>query len=431
MRIVRLANFVSPTSGGLRTALHALGEGYLAAGHEPVLVLPGPRDEDRWTAQGRVVTLRAPLVPGSGGYRLLLGQGRLRALLARIGPDRLEVSDRSTLRWTGAWARAHGVPAVMVSHESVAGLAGLAGRVLSGPTAALADVLNRRTAQHYTRVVCTTSWAAGEFERLGVTNLDRVPLGVDLDLFCPERRSAVLRSRYARPDEVLIVHCGRLSPEKKPLRSVLALARLREQGVPARLVVAGTGPLAGRLRRQASGLPVHFAGFVGDRAFLAALLASADVVVAPGPVETFGLAALEALACGTPVVVDAASALPEVVGDAGVAVGDGDFGAGVLSILGRPERVRRAAARSRAERYGWPVAVGGFLAAHGLPVPADPGPAPTGPAPTGPAPTVPADPGLAPTGPADPGLAPTGSDLTGSAAWVPVGGDRGELRGAG
>lgn len=47
MRIVRLANFVAPRSGGLRTAMRALGSGYLAAGHEPVLVVPGaePADE--------------------------------------------------------------------------------------------------------------------------------------------------------------------------------------------------------------------------------------------------------------------------------------------------------------------------------------------------------------------------------------------------
>ena len=41
MRIVRLANFITPCSGGLRTALRELGAGYAAAGHEPVLVMPG------------------------------------------------------------------------------------------------------------------------------------------------------------------------------------------------------------------------------------------------------------------------------------------------------------------------------------------------------------------------------------------------------
>ena len=49
MRIVWLANFVAPHSGGLRTSLTELGTGYLTAGHEPVLVIPGERDSDRRT----------------------------------------------------------------------------------------------------------------------------------------------------------------------------------------------------------------------------------------------------------------------------------------------------------------------------------------------------------------------------------------------
>ena len=368
MRIVRLANFVAPRSGGLRTAMRALGEGYVAAGHEPVLVIPGLSPMDEHTEQGRVITLPGPVLPFSGGYRMLLNRRRLTALLDRLAPDRLEVSDRTTLRWTGAWARRHGVPSVMVSHESVAGLLGLAGRMLSGPAARLADTLNSRTARHYTTVVCTTDWAAREFERLGVANLMRVPLGVDLDLFSPDRRSVSLRDRYAAADEVLIVHCGRLSVEKKPERSIEAVAALRASGVPAVLVVAGDGPLRDRLARRAEGLPVVFTGFLHDRMALAALLASADVVLAPGPVETFGLAALEALACGTPVVVSASSALPEVVGDAGIAVVGEDFAAGVAGVLRWPVAARRAVARRRAQEFGWPAAVRGFLAAHGLPL---------------------------------------------------------------
>lgn len=52
VKIVRLANYVAPASGGLRTALRELGAGYLAAGHEPVLVIPGPRPGRRLTEQG-------------------------------------------------------------------------------------------------------------------------------------------------------------------------------------------------------------------------------------------------------------------------------------------------------------------------------------------------------------------------------------------
>ena len=106
MRIVRLANFVGPHSGGLRTSLRELGEGYLAAGHEPVLNIPGKLDSDQQTTQGRVITLRGPRVPFTGGYRVLLRRGPVAALLSELRPDTLEVSDRTTLRWTGPTPRA-------------------------------------------------------------------------------------------------------------------------------------------------------------------------------------------------------------------------------------------------------------------------------------------------------------------------------------
>ena len=366
MRIVRLANFVAPRSGGLRTSLAELGAGYLAAGHEPVLVIPGKRDGDERCAQGRVVTLRAPKVPFTGGYRVLWRRRRVARLLAALRPDALEVSDRTTLRWTGAWAREHGVPAVMVSHESVTALLKL---TLLGPglSRVVADWLNRRTARAYHRVICTTGWAAAEFGRIDAGNVVRVPLGVDLDTFSP--RVARVRSRYVGEGQILLVHCGRLSAEKRPQRSLTTLATLRAEGMPVRLVVAGDGPLRPRLVRRAAraGLPVTFAGFLPGRAELAALLASADVAIAPGPAETFGLAALEALACGTPVVVSAESALPEVVGEAGASVAGEDLAAGVRAVLARTERSRRAAARARAEQYDWDTAVRGFLAAHGAP----------------------------------------------------------------
>jgi len=375
MRIVRLANYVAPHSGGLRTSLRELGAGYLAAGHEPVLIIPGERDSDEQTPQGRVITLPGPRLPFTGGYRALLRKRRVAALLRELRPDTLEVSDRTTLRWTGRWAREHGVPAVMISHESLTALVRMAVPGLDlpwlsrwRPALALVDAVNRRTARAYRHVVCTTAWAAAEFERIGIGNLLRAPLGVDLTTFTPhhDKQAERVRDAYAAAGETLLVHCGRLSPEKKPQRSLNTLASLRAKGLSARLVVAGDGPLRRRLERRAARdrLPVTFAGFLPDRSDLAALLAGADVAIAPGPAETFGLAGLEALACGTPVVVSAESALPEVVGEAGSSVAGEDLAGGVLTVLSWPEPGRRAAARARAEEFGWPAAVRAFLAIH-------------------------------------------------------------------
>jgi alpha-1,6-mannosyltransferase len=376
MRIVRLANYVAPNSGGLRTSLRELGAGYLAAGHEPVLIIPGERDGDEQTPQGRVITLSGPRIPFTGGYRALLRKQRVAALLSELQPDTLEVSDRTTLRWTGRWAREHGVPAAMISHESLTALTRMAipgldlpGLSRWGPALAAVDAVNRRTVRAYQRVICTTAWAATEFERISAVNLVRARLGVDLTTFAAppgDEQIRRVRDGYAAPGETLLVHCGRLSPEKKPQRSLNTLTTLRANGLSARLVVAGDGPLRHRLERRAARdrLPVTFAGFLPDRSDLAALLAAADVAIAPGPAETFGLAGLEALACGTPVVVSAESALPEVVAEAGTSVTGEDLAAGVMTVMSWPESARRAAARARAEGFGWPAAVQAFLAIH-------------------------------------------------------------------
>ncbi|MDX3855159.1 glycosyltransferase [Streptomyces sp. AK02-01A] len=370
LRIVRLANFVTPASGGLRTALRELGSGYLAAGHEPVLIVPGGRETDEETEQGRVITLPGPVLPGTGGYRVLTARRRLREVLEAIGPDRLEVSDRTTLRWTGEWARRHRVPSVMVSHETADGVLRTWGvpAVAAGRTA---DRINLRSAWAYSRIVCTTEWSEREFLRIGARNVVRAPLGVDLTRCRPERRSQALRERYTRGADVLLVLGSRLSVEKRPGIALDTLAQLQERGVRAVLVVAGEGPLRAGLARRARAqrLPALFLGHVGDREEMADLQAAADICLAPGPAETFGLSALEALACGTPVVASASSALPEVIGDAGAAAADNAvaFADAVQDLLTRPEAARRAAARTRAELFSWDNSVAAFLAAHDAP----------------------------------------------------------------
>jgi alpha-1,6-mannosyltransferase len=364
VRIVQLANFYGPRSGGLRTALHHLGAGYAARGHDVVLVVPGRRPADDVLVTGtRRVTIAAPELPGTGGYRAV-DPWRVQRLLERLEPDAIEVSDRLTLRGLGAWAARRGVPAVVISHER---LDRLLSQFLLPDAAArrVADAANARMAAAYDTVVCTTSFARAEFERIGARNVAQVPLGVDLATFSPLHRDPALRAALTDGAEALLVHCGRLSPEKHPERSIDTVAALGAAGHRVRLVVAGDGPRRPMLERRAAGLPVTFLGFVPDRARLARLLASADVSLAPGPHETFGLSALEALASGTPVVVSASSALPEIVAPAcGATAADSPaaFASGVTTLLASDEGARRVAARARAEQFGWPAAVDSMLA---------------------------------------------------------------------
>ncbi|WP_067537520.1 glycosyltransferase [Nocardia crassostreae] len=370
MRIVQLANFYGPRSGGLRTALHHLGEGYVAAGHEVVLIVPGPRRGEELLASGVLrITVPAPAIPLTGGYRAA-DPRRVADVLGGLRPDALEVSDRLTLRGFGRWARRRDVLSLVISHER---LDRLLGQVLPGPAARrAADAANRRTAQSYDVVVCTTAFAREEFQRIDVPNVELVPLGVDLDMFRPDRHDLRLRADLGADDHPLLVHCGRLSVEKRVDRSIEAVGRLRREGLDVRLVVAGDGPRREALERRARALPplrdglpaVHFTGFIDDRTRLATLLATADVSLAPGPHETFGLAALEALAAGTPVVASRSSALADIVTTECGAVADDHpsaFAHAVTDVLARPPAQRRQAARTRAEQFTWPAAVAGML----------------------------------------------------------------------
>ena len=311
------------------------------------------------------ITLPALAIPFTGGYRAVL-PGPVKRVVASLGPDALEVSDRLTLRSMGRWGREQGAVTVMISHERLDRLAGLV--LPPGWAGRLADFANRRTAGTYDVVVCTTGFAREEFDRIDAPNVETVPLGVDLDTFHPRHRSLRLRRHWAAPGQTLLVHCGRLSVEKRVDRSIDAVAALRDSGLDARLLVVGEGPQRRKLERRAAKLPVAFTGFVHSRSDVAALLASADVALAPGPHETFGLAALEALACGTPAVVCRTSALREIVTAGSGAVADDDpssIAAAVRQIVGRPVRRRRRDARRRAEQFPWGRAADGMLSILG------------------------------------------------------------------
>ena len=258
MRVVQVANFYGPRSGGLRTAVDRLGAEYCAAGHEVFLIIPG-RTFERVELDSGVtrISLPAMLIPFTGDYRAVLPKP-VRALLEELAPDAIEVSDRLTLRSLGSWGRRNDVGTVMISHER---LDRLVGQILPRRIArSIADYANRRTAADYDAVVCTTAFARAEFDRIRASNVLTVPLGVDLDQFHPRHRSKQTRLRWARQDQMLLVHCGRLSVEKHAHRSIDTVGALRHSGVDARLVVVGEGPMRARLERKAARLPVDFTG---------------------------------------------------------------------------------------------------------------------------------------------------------------------------
>jgi alpha-1,6-mannosyltransferase len=360
MHIVQLANFYGPNTGGLRVALDELARRYAAAGHRCTLIVPADRDAVEHDPAGRTtIMLRSPRVPRMPAYRVITRRAAVDRALTQLAPDVIELSDKLTLCGPASRARRDGVPVVLFSHERldhvVSGVVRIAGARLG------VRAYNRRLASDADAIVCASHYAAAEFAGLH-HRIEHVPLAVDLDRFRPAGGEVVSRG----PGRIVTV--VRLSPEKRPQLVVDTVRELVRRGEQIEATVYGDGPLRSRLTEDARGLPIYFAGYLRDREELARQVAAADVAIAPGPFETFGLAALEVLACGTPVVVPASGALPEMLGPGcGVsAPADPHAFADAVQLLLRGDRgVHRSRARARAEEFSWDRSAEGFLRVFG------------------------------------------------------------------
>jgi len=210
-------------------------------------------------------------------------------------------------------ARSRGVPLVATYHTPTAEYAEYV-----GPDAVTETV--RRASERYERwflgradLVLTPSERTREEVRdLGVgTPVEAMPNGVDTDHFRPTDPAGFLDAHDLPRDEPLVGYTGRHGYEKRLSDLVAAAERL---DVP--VVFGGDGPAREDLEREAEerGVDAYFLGFL-DRAELPAFYSALDAFAFPSPVETEGLVALEANACGTPVAGVDAGALSETVVD--------------------------------------------------------------------------------------------------------------------
>ena len=184
------------------------------------------------------------------------------------------------------------------------------------------------------------------------------------------REMPSLRAQLAPAGEPLLAHVSNFRPVKRPVDCVEIFARVRRKGIDARLVMVGDGSERGLAEHRARCLGVEaHCSFVGKQPKIVDYLSVADVLLLPSEQESFGLAALEAMACEVPVVASRVGGVPEVVTDGETGclaeVGDVDKMADDAARLLSDEDARRAMGRRAREsalsRYSTDLVIPQYL----------------------------------------------------------------------
>jgi alpha-1,6-mannosyltransferase len=363
--VLDITEFFGDTTGGVRTYLLEKAK-YVQ--RDPalrqVLVVPGARDEILEAGGVRCYRLHGPSIPTQKPYRFMLATRSTSRIVAHERPDLIEVGSA----WCAPWlvhlaTRGLSVPAVWFYHSNFPRIIAPRPHV-AGWTRLTASALAWRYVRRLGRLVQATiapcRAVARELESAGVENVVHVPLGVDLDRFNPSRqaRAGETRRRFGLPEGPLALYVGRLAAEKD-IDLLLAGWLDVERRTGAKLVLVGAGPAARSLRRSRGGARAVWLPYERDRDLLADLYAAVDLVVAPGSAETFGLAALEALASGVPVLSADQGGVAETIGRSGAgrvyASGDRRHLAEVAVALFEEDlrALGRVGRRYAEEHHGW------------------------------------------------------------------------------
>ncbi|MGA0609310.1 glycosyltransferase [Caldimonas sp. KR1-144] len=330
MTLVDTTMYWSRTGGGVGryvlTRAHWLTT---RAGWQHALVVPR-RNGAESPQHTRCIEVGGWPLPGSGGsYRLPLNTAELARRIAEQLPDLIEAGDPFAPAWAAIRVRdASEVPIVAFCHGNLAAVARqaclgghraleLPGRLAGAGAYRLAAAYLRTVYRHFDVVLAPSQAMARTLRGMGIERVEHQPLGVDREVFQPSRADLLWRRRLEKQLELpsgarLFLYAGRLAPEKHLQLLADAVAAL---GPRHFLLLQGHGPC------RPQGEHVRCLPHERDSLRVARLMASVDVFVHAGDQETFGLAVLEAMACGTPVVVRAAAGLGELVRDgAGIGV---------------------------------------------------------------------------------------------------------------
>jgi N-acetyl-alpha-D-glucosaminyl L-malate synthase BshA len=185
---------------------------------------------------------------------------------------------------------------------------------------------------------------------------------VNCDVYAPledEAKRAHARNHLAAPDEAILMHLSNFRPVKRVVDVVKIFAKVVQE-LPAQLVLIGDGPDRSAAEWLAHDLGIHTrVRFLGKQERVNELLPLADLLLMPSQLESFGLVALEAMACKVPSVATSVGGVPELVNDGvtGLLFAPGDVEAmaqGTIELLKNRERLeqmREAARRDAKKRF--------------------------------------------------------------------------------
>ncbi len=189
-------------------------------------------------------------------------------------------------------------------------------------------------------------------ESFGITkNIEIIPNFVDVARFKPDQKGCD-RAEFASPDEKIIMHMSNYRPVKNAA-DVIKIFDIVNKRLPSRLILVGDGPEAPNVLALADSMGLKDrVTFLGGQDMVESVLCKADLFLLPSASEAFGLAALEAMACGVPVVGSLVGGLPELVinGDVGYLEPIGDVGAMArrsIEILTNEDLHRNMSKRAR------------------------------------------------------------------------------------
>jgi len=322
VKILDINNLYSPSGGGIRVYHHEKLKWCSSRGIENLVLYPARENNTVQVNGGTVRGIKSPGLGGSG-YSFFTRGKPLREIIASFNPDVIELGSgivvprmvRSAIKDTPAFAYFHSNWPETIP-MSVLGITGSQPRNLFRK---LTTPLMYRAYRNLNAVMAASNYSVDCLKQAGIKKIEKIPLGTDPDVFHPSKRSEELRKALGVPYEgKVVLYMGRLAPEKGIQVLLKACPRLfREKNLT--VVIAGSGHWNKKVHKAAhrySGR-LKLISRVETKRYAAELMASADVFVSAGPLETFSLTTLEALACGTPVAACAQAAASELVTQAG------------------------------------------------------------------------------------------------------------------